>query len=91
MNTDDTSTVMKQMYLFIFSDDSLYQTSACTCFKHAIREVLTFLGDYTKLLDKCLTSFEADDIESIIELVDHFTYKTISKIYIIQEKLYDDT
>lgn len=79
----------KEMYyLFIFSDDSIYEMENAVSFKDAIWEMAKYMGEASELLRKSLKGFENTDIDGIINLFNLFAYKTIDKVFLIDKKLY---
>ena len=77
-------------YLFIFRDGSTYDMTCGVSFKDAFWEMCKYTDQAEELLRKCLTGFDSDDIEGITSIFRYFGYKDISKIYIIEKKLYDE-
>ena len=60
-------------------------------FLHWPDSMATYLtGD---MFCKCLTAYKDDEIDGIIELFNHFCsydYDEISKVYVIDRKIFDD-
>lgn len=77
-------------YLFVFSDDSIYETDYVVNFKEAVRQTAQHAGDLHNLFFTCLKKFEIDDTENIVDLFNYFSYKSLTKIYTVSEKIYDD-
>ena len=86
------SKIMKEVsYLFIFNDNSTYETDCAVSFKDAILEMAKNTGNSSDMFCKCLTAYKDDEIDGIIELFNHFCYDydRISKIYIVDKKIFD--
>ena len=80
----------EQHYLFLFNDGSKYDMTCGISFKDALWEMSKYTDQSSELFMKCLKGFSDEDIKDIITLFHHFSYKTISQVYIIKEKLYDE-
>lgn len=76
-------------YLFIFQDNIYYDVCA-TNIKNAVKEVALYYGEASKIFLKCISGYNDDDIEGLIELYNHFAYTSISKVYVIEDVLYSD-
>ena len=81
---------MEQKYLFCFDDGSFYEMNCGISFKDALWEMSKYTDQSSTILQKCLVGFDRNDIDGIITIFHHFSYKTISKVYIIKDKIYDE-
>ena len=83
---------MKEVsYLFIFNDNSIYEVNNAVSFKYAMLKMAKNTGNSSDMFCKCLTAYKDDEIDGIIELFNHFCYyDKISKIYIVDKKIFDD-
>ena len=79
----------EKFYLFIFNDGSSYEMTCGVSFKDAFWEMCKYTDQAEELLRKCLGGFDSDDIEGIVTIFHYFAYKDISKVYIVEKKLYD--
>ena len=82
----------KIFYLFIFADNSTYEMNCAVSFKDAVWEMAKNTGNSSDMFCKCLTAYKDDEIDEIIELFNHFCsydYDEISKVYIIDKKIFD--
>lgn len=80
----------KVSYLFIFNDNSTYETYGAVSFKDAILEMTQNTVNSSAMFCKCLNAYKDDEIDGIIELFNHFCsydYGEISKVY---RKIFDD-
>ena len=81
----------KIFYLFIFADNSTYEMNCAVSFKDAVLEMAKNTGNSSDMFCKCLTAYKDDEIDGIIELFNHFFYyDKISKVYVIDRKIFDD-
>lgn len=89
----ESKTMNKIFYLFIFADNSTYEMNCEVSFKDAVLEMAKNTGNSSDMFCKCLTTYKDDEIDEIIELFNHFCsydYDEISKVYIIDRKIFDD-
>ena len=89
----ESKAMNKIFYLFIFADNSTYEMNCAVSFKDAILEMAKNTGNSSDMFCKCLTAYKDDEIDEIIELFNHFCsyyYDEISKVYIIDIKIFDD-
>lgn len=77
-------------YLFVFVDETTYEMTCAVNFKDAVWEMAKYTGWGSENFRKCLKGFEPDDIEGIISIFNYFSAFTISKVYVIEKKIYDD-
>ena len=80
-------------YLFIFADNSTYETDCVVSFKYAILEMAKNTGNSSDMFCKCLNAYKDDELDGIIELFNNFCsydYDKISKVYVIDRKIFDD-
>ena len=86
-----SKTMNEIFYLFIFNDNSTYETDCAVFFKDAILEMAKNTGNSSDMFCKCLNAYKDDEIDGIIELFNHFCYDydRISKIYIVDKKIFD--
>lgn len=82
--------MIETFYLFIFVDESTYEMTCAINFKDAVWEMAKYTGCGSEIFLKSLKGFEPDDIEGIISIFNHFSASTISKVYIIEKKIYDN-
>lgn len=86
----ESKTMNKIFYLFIFADNSTYEMNCAVSFKDAVWEMAKNTGNSSDMFCKCLNAYKDDEIDEIIELFNHFCYyDKISKIYIIDKKIFD--
>ena len=83
---------MKEVsYLFIFADNSIYEVNNAVSFKDAVLKTGEYTGNSSDMFCKCLNAYKDDEIDGIIELFNHFCYyDKISKVYVIDRKIFDD-
>ena len=87
----ESKTMNKIFYLFIFADNSTYEMNCAVSFKDAVLEMAKNTGNSSDMFCKCLDAYKDDEIDGIIELFNHFCYyDKISKVYIIDRKIFDD-
>ena len=89
----ESEAMNKIFYLFIFADNSTYEMNCAVSFKDAVLEMAKNTGNSSDMFCKCLTAYKDDEIDEIIELFNHFCsydYDEISKVYIIDRKIFDD-
>lgn len=89
----ESKAMNKIFYLFIFADNSTYEMNCAVSFKDAVLEMAKNTGNSSDMFCKCLTAYKDDEIDEIIELFNHFCsydYDEISKVYIIDRKIFDD-
>ena len=89
----ESEAMNKIFYLFIFADNSTYETNCAVSFKDAVLEMAKNTGNSSDMFCKCLTAYKDDEIDKIIELFNHFCsydYDEISKVYVIDRKIFDD-
>lgn len=87
----ESKTMNKIFYLFIFADNSIYEMNCAVSFKDAVWEMAKNTGNSSDMFCKCLTAYKDDEIDGIIELFNHFCYyDKISKVYVIDRKIFDD-
>lgn len=89
----ESKTMNKIFYLFIFADNSTYEMNCAVSFKDAVWEMAKNTGNSSDMFCKCLGAYKDDEIEGIIELFNHFCsydYDEISKVYVIDRKIFDD-
>ena len=89
----ESKAMNKIFYLFIFADNSTYEMNCAVSFKDAVLEMAKNTGNSSDMFCKCLTAYKDDEIDGIIELFNHFCsydYDKISKIYIVDKKIFDD-
>lgn len=89
----ESKAMNKIFYLFIFADNSTYETNCAASFKDAVLEMAKNTGNSSNMFCKCLTAYKDNEIDEIIELFNHFCsydYDEISKVYIIDKKIFDD-
>ena len=89
----ESKAVNKIFYLFIFADNSTYEMNCAVSFKDAVLEMAKNTGNSSDMFCKCLGAYKDDEIDGIIELFNHFCsydYDEISKIYVIDRKIFDD-
>jgi hypothetical protein len=79
---------MKECYLFIFEDDYIIEIPYNKDFKSAILKLANHTGENSELFVKCLSGFNEEDMDGIVELYNHFAYNGINTIYIVQRKIY---
>ena len=86
------SKIMNEVsYLFIFNDNSTYETDCAVSFKYAVLKMAEYTGNSSDMFCKCLNAYKDDEIDGIIELFNHFCYyDKISKVYVIDRKIFDD-
>ena len=86
------SKIMKEVsYLFIFNDNSTYEMNCVVSFKYAVLKMSEYTGNSSDMFCKCLNAYKDDEIDGIIELFNHFCYyDKISKVYVIDRKIFDD-
>lgn len=78
-------------YLFIFNDGGIYEVNNAVSFKYAMLEMAKNTGNSSDMFCKCLNAYKDDEIDGIIELFNHFCYyDKISKVYVIDRKIFDD-
>ena len=83
---------MKEVsYLFIFNDNGIYEVNNAVSFKYAMLKMAEYTGNSSDMFCKCLNAYKDDEIDGIIELFNHFCYDydRISKIYIVDKKIFD--
>ena len=88
----ESGAMNKIFYLFIFADNSTYEMNCAVSFKDAVLEMAKNTGNSSNMFCKCLTAYKDDEIDEIIELFNHFCsydYDEISKVYIIDRKIFD--
>ena len=88
----ESKAMNKIFYLFIFADNSTYEVNNAVSFKDAILEMAKNTGNSSDMFCKCLGAYKDDEIDGIIELFNHFCsydYDRISKIYIVDKKIFD--
>ena len=77
-------------YLFIFNDNGIYEVNNAVSFKYALLKMAEYTGNSSDMFCKCLNAYKDDEIDGIIELFNHFCYyDKISKIYIVDKKIFD--
>ena len=78
-------------YLFVFADEGIYEMNCAISFKDAVWEMAKNTGNSSDMFCKCLSAYKDDEIDGIIELFNHFCYDydRISKIYIVDKKIFD--
>ena len=83
---------MKEVsYLFIFNDGGIYEVNNAVSFKDAVLKTGEYTGNSSDMFCKCLNAYKDDEIDGIIELFNHFCYyDKISKVYVIDRKIFDD-
>lgn len=89
----ESKAMNKIFYLFIFADNSTYEMNCAVSFKDAVLEMAKNTGNSSDMFCKCLNAYKNDEIDGIIELFNHFCsydYDKISKVYIIDRKIFDD-
>ena len=87
----ESKAMNKIFYLFIFADNSTYEMNCAVSFKDAVLEMAKNTGNSSDMFCKCLNAYKDDEIDEIIELFNHFCYyDKISKVYIIDRKIFDD-
>ena len=87
----ESKAMKKVSYLFIFNDNSTYEMNCVVSFKDAVWEMAKNTGNSSDMFCKCLNAYKDDEIEGIIELFNHFCYyDKISKVYVIDRKIFDD-
>ena len=89
----ESKAMSKIFYLFIFADNSTYEMNCAVSFKDAVLEMAKNTGNSSDMFCKCLSAYKDDEIDGIIELFNHFCsydYDEISKVYIIDRKIFDD-
>ena len=89
----ESKAMNKIFYLFIFADNSTYEMNCAVSFKDAVLEMAKNTGNSSDMFCKCLTAYKDDEIDGIIELFNHFCsydYDEISKVYVIDRKIFDD-
>ena len=89
----ESEAMNKIFYLFIFADNSTYEMNCAVSFKDAVLEMAKNTGNSSDMFCKCLTAYKDDEIDEIIELFNHFCsydYDEISKVYVIDRKIFDD-
>ena len=80
----------EQFYLFLFADDSYYEMTCGISFKDAVQEMSKYTNTSSELFFKALKGFEENDIDDIVQLYNHFSWKTIEKVYTIDKLLYNE-
>ena len=87
----ESKAMNKIFYLFIFADNSTYEMNCAVSFKDAVLEMAKNTGNSSDMFCKCLNAYKDDEIDGIIELFNHFCYDydRISKIYIVDKKIFD--
>ena len=86
------SKAMKEVsYLFIFNDGGIYEVNNAVSFKYAVLKMSEYTGNSSDMFCKCMNAYKDDEIDGIIELFNHFCYyDKISKVYVIDRKIFDD-
>ena len=86
------SKIMKEVsYLFIFNDNGIYEVNNAVSFKDAVLKTGEYTGNSSDMFCKCLNAYKDDEIDGIIELFNHFCYyDKISKVYVIDRKIFGD-
>ena len=86
------SKIMKEVsYLFIFNDGGIYEVNNAVSFKYAVLKMSEYTGNSSDMFCKCMNAYKDDEIDGIIELFNHFCYyDKISKVYVIDRKIFDD-
>ena len=77
-------------YLFVFADESIYEMTCAVSFKDAVWEMAKYTGCGSELLLKCLKGFAFDDIEGMLSIFNHFSSGMVTKVYVVDRKIYDD-
>ena len=78
-------------YLFIFNDGGIYEVNNAVSFKYAVLKMAEYTGNSSDMFCKCLYAYKDDEIDGIIELFNHFCYyDKISKVYVIDRKIFDE-
>lgn len=74
-------------YIVIFnnSESLVYKTD---CLKNLIIYILSYEGCYGKLEEKCIKSFDDNDI-GLIDFYTHFGDRILESIYIAEDVVYD--
>lgn len=74
-------------YVVIFNDSEslVYKTD---CLKNLIIYILSYEGCYGKLEERCIKSFEDNDI-GLIDFYTHFGDRILESIYIAEDVVYD--
>lgn len=76
------------MYLITNYDTTVYFESDANSIKDAIIDYAKYTGNLCDLFDKCIQTFDENDIEGLVELFNHFSsFDTIRNIYEIKEKI----
>ena len=78
----------EQFYLFQFNDDSSYEMTCGISCKDALWEMAKYTNTSSELLHKALKGFGENDVEDLVDLYNHFSWKRIENIYIVKEKIY---
>ena len=87
----ESKAMNKIFYLFIFADNSIYEVNNAVSFKYAMLKMAEYTGNSSDMFCKCLNAYKNDEIDGIIELFNHFCYyDKISKVYVIDRKIFDD-